>query len=245
MSGDFIMNRTVIVMEQEIIYDCKKDEIQQHFNCIYMYVNKINNKKYIGQAMNFKNRHASHICCKQLPLDRAITKYGIENFKIIILKENLTLKQRNEWEEYYISYYNTTCVGGLGYNIKSGGRHAGWFEGKTKEEQQAYRDKCRKINMGENNPFYGKHHSDQSKEKIRKANSGKPKSEKTKEKISESRKGKGTKKIKQYTKDGEFIKEWEGSKLASKELGLKDPNIVACLKGRQKTCGGFIWKYTE
>lgn len=27
-----------------------------HFNCIYMYVNKINEKKYIGQTNNFNRR---------------------------------------------------------------------------------------------------------------------------------------------------------------------------------------------
>jgi group I intron endonuclease len=232
-------------MMQEIVYDCDKDEVQQHFNCIYMYVNKINDKKYIGQAMNFKNRHASHVCCKQLPLDRAITKYGIENFKIVILKEDLTLEQRNEWEEYYISYYNTTCVGGCGYNIKSGGRHTGWFEGKTEEEQQAYRDKCREINMGENNPFYGRHHSKESKEKIRKALTGQKRTGETKRKISESKKGVGCKKIIQYTRDGEIVKEWESSKAAGEELGLNIPNIVACLKGRQLTCGGYVWKYAS
>ena len=28
-----------------------------HYNCIYLYINKINNKKYIGQAKDFNKRH--------------------------------------------------------------------------------------------------------------------------------------------------------------------------------------------
>ena len=30
--------------------------MENHFNCIYMYENKINGKIYIGQAINFNKR---------------------------------------------------------------------------------------------------------------------------------------------------------------------------------------------
>lgn len=49
--------------------------------------------------------------------------------------------------------------------------------------------------------------------------------------------------ILQFDLNGNFIKEWKGLKEAARTLNIKPPNLTACLKGRQKTCGGFIWKY--
>lgn len=49
--------------------------------------------------------------------------------------------------------------------------------------------------------------------------------------------------ILQYDINNNFIKEWKGMKEAARTLNIKPPNLTACLKGRQKTCGGFIWKY--
>ena len=47
----------------------------------------------------------------------------------------------------------------------------------------------------------------------------------------------------QYDLDGNFIKEWKGMKEAARTLNIKPPNLTATLKGRQKTCRGFLWKY--
>ena len=32
---------------------------------------------------------------------------------------------------------------------------------------------------------------------------------------------------------------------ASRLMGVPHPNIVACLKGRHKTAGGYVWRYAE
>lgn len=47
----------------------------------------------------------------------------------------------------------------------------------------------------------------------------------------------------QCDKDGNIIKEFKSQQEAAKILNLNTPNINAALKGKQKTCGGFIWKY--
>lgn len=47
--------------------------------------------------------------------------------------------------------------------------------------------------------------------------------------------------ILQYTKDGQFIKEWEGIKLAQRDTGIN--NIIACCKGKYQSAGGYVWKY--
>lgn len=49
--------------------------------------------------------------------------------------------------------------------------------------------------------------------------------------------------ILQYTLDGEFLKEWESIKQASEELNISSSYICNYLKGRNKMCGDFIWKY--
>jgi len=49
--------------------------------------------------------------------------------------------------------------------------------------------------------------------------------------------------ILQYTTEGIFIREWPNAIEASKELNINKNNIYFCCNGKQKTCGGFIWKF--
>lgn len=49
--------------------------------------------------------------------------------------------------------------------------------------------------------------------------------------------------ILQFTKDGTFIKEWQSAKEAECQLGIARTSICACLKGRLKSAGGFVWRY--
>ena len=50
--------------------------------------------------------------------------------------------------------------------------------------------KMSEANKGKNNPFYGKHHTEETKNKISEVNKGKKPSEETRKKLSEVRKGK-------------------------------------------------------
>ena len=52
-----------------------------------------------------------------------------------------------------------------------------------------------------------------------------------------------SKPILQISKDGEFIKEWQSAHEADCQLGIAQSNICACLKGRLKSTGGFVWRY--
>ena len=49
--------------------------------------------------------------------------------------------------------------------------------------------------------------------------------------------------ILQFTKSGEFIKEWPSLSEAYRQLGIAPTNICKCLKGRYKSAGGFVWRY--
>ena len=49
--------------------------------------------------------------------------------------------------------------------------------------------------------------------------------------------------ILQFAKDGEFIKEWPCAREVYLQLGILQSSICDCLKGRQKSAGGFVWRY--
>ena len=83
---------------------------------------------------------------------------------------------------------------------------------------------------------------------------GVPKSEATKKAISDGLKGhsvseecraKLSKKIMQFTKSGEFLREWSSMNEASRQLKINCGNICNCCNGKYKSAGGYIWKYAE
>lgn len=51
------------------------------------------------------------------------------------------------------------------------------------------------------------------------------------------------KKIKQYDLDSNEIASFVGVAKASRDTGIDRTNINHCLQGRQKSAGGYIWKY--
>lgn len=51
-------------------------------------------------------------------------------------------------------------------------------------------------------------------------------------------------KIHQFNKNNEFIKTWDSIIEAGTSINIPTCCIVNCAKGRRKTAGGYIWKYT-
>lgn len=51
--------------------------------------------------------------------------------------------------------------------------------------------------------------------------------------------------ILQFTKDGELVKEWPSACEAGRQLGIFQQSICHCLKGRCKSAGGYIWRYSH
>ena len=49
----------------------------------------------------------------------------------------------------------------------------------------------------------------------------------------------------QFTKEGEFIKEFNSQIEAEIETSINNSNISACCRGIYKHAGGFIWKHKE
>ena len=61
--------------------------------------------------------------------------------------------------------------------------------------------------------------------------------------VKKGKKGRTRTPILQFDKHKNIIKQWPSQKQAANQLGLDLGTLTACLKGRQKTCGGFIWEY--
>ena len=85
--------------------------------------------------------------------------------------------------------------------------------------------------------------SEANKKAISDALKGIPKSEAHKKAMSEALRGVNAKKILQFTKSGEFIKEWPSLNEAERELGIAHSSISGCCNGIRKSAGGYIWKY--
>ena len=53
------------------------------------------------------------------------------------------------------------------------------------------------------------------------------------------------KKVKQYSKDGDFIKTFETVSEAAREMGCSISAISNCCLGRTKTSQGYLWSFVE
>jgi len=114
----------------------------RHVPGIYMFRNTINNKKYIGQAVDLNVRLLYHLSCIRRnktnihTLYKAINKYGIDNFELYILATfplNKNLKYNlNVAEKIFIQFYDSYKNG---YNSTIGG-DGGTLGYKRTEEQR-------------------------------------------------------------------------------------------------------------
>ena len=217
---------------------------------IYLITNNINGKTYVGQTRQIKpkNRWRQHTNDPRGILKTAFDKYGIDNFEFKTIHE-VPNDELNELEIREISERNTLCP--YGYNLQSGG-HCVDVHPETREKQKALwgpnhplwnhkhsdetKMKISEATRGENNPMYGKKHTDEVKVKMSKNN---------------HMNGKNgglapiSKKVDAYSLEGEFMQTFDSMKEAGESIGRSSTGINNCIKGRSKTCGGFIWKYKD
>ena len=108
---------------------------------------------------------------------------------------------------------------------------------------------------GENNPFFGRTHTQETIDKIIAANKGKTAYNKGKtyeeqfgeEKANELKQKCINNAVKTIQCDlkGNEIKVWDNAKEASRELGIEYSGICKCRSGVFKTYYGFVWKKGE
>lgn len=57
--------------------------------------------------------------------------------------------------------------------------------------------------------------------------------------------GKMSKQVLQYTKDGDFVKEWSSVHEINRQKGYDCSHIFKCCSNKRKSAYGFIWKYKK
>jgi len=213
------------------------------YSGIYKITNIINNKIYIGSAINFYKRFYLHLNMlnnnkhHSKYLQKSWNKYGKENFKFEIL-----VKCPPEYciklEQWFLNNLNTE------YNIcKTAGSLLGFKKSEESKLKQSMAIKGRK----------------QSLEHIRNksiALKGRKCSELTKQITGARYRGikrskefidnwtlKKYKKVYQYDLNMNFIKEWNSIKEANEFY--KTTVISQCCKHKLKTCKGFKWEYCK
>ena len=149
---------------------------------IYKLTNLKNGKIYVGQTVQFKKRMNHHRHSKQPGVDAAIRKYGWENFSVEILEE-CPEEMLDEREIFWIAELNSMFPNG--YNLTSGGNAKRILSEATRAKLSANS----KTLVGEKNPFYGKHHTEEAKAKNGAAHRGKKASAETRAKMSAGRSG--------------------------------------------------------
>lgn len=133
------------------------------FGYIYITTNTINGKIYIGK--HEKSFYEPKYFGSGILLNRAIKKYGKENFENHIIEWCENKEKLNHQEKYWIRKYNSLDRN-YGYNIASGGDSGNLIQGYTSYELKRFKKKMSEVTKGENNPMYDKHHSEVTRKKI-------------------------------------------------------------------------------
>lgn len=117
------------------------------YGFIYITINHINGKKYIGQKKYDKSGKWKDYLGSGIYLKREINKYGKENFSKEIIEECISKEQLDEREIYWISYYNAVESDEF-YNIAYGGDGGNTISGYNKNQKQELSNKLSKIRKG-------------------------------------------------------------------------------------------------
>ena len=140
---------------------------------IYVHVNKLNGKLYIGQTcykyINTRWRHGKGYMHSP-HFYNAIQKYGWENFEHIVLFEDIPdYKIADIIETELIKKYKSNNPE-FGYNVSSGGSF-----GRTLSEET--KNKIRLSKIGDKNPNYKKSPSDETRQRMSESHKGKKQTE--------------------------------------------------------------------
>lgn len=182
-----------------------------------------NGKVYVGMTSRkpYERWSGGHGYKGQPQLWKAIVEYGWKNIRHRVIESGLAKHEAEELERVLIKIHRANDPE-YGYNIENGGLSE-W------NAADSTRQKFREAKAGENNPFYGKHLTEEHKDKISKALKGRD--------------------IQPVNKRPVLCVEtgiiYESTAQATRELGIHNFAIRRVCYGQRKTAGGYHWKYID
>lgn len=190
---------------------------------VYVHQNKINGKRYIGITNNTSKRwYGNGKKYANCPcFNSAIKKYGWDNFYHVVIVPGLSLEEANVLEQFYIKKYKT-CEKAFGYNIQRGGHFVP--------------------------TMLGKHHSDETRQKMRESALGREISDEQRQMhsiwMSENFVGKRNPKSRavRCLNTGEVF---ESQSIAAKAKGVLQSKIWKCCNGEASHTHGLRWEYAD
>lgn len=226
---------------------------------VYLARNRTNGKAYVGKTKrSLEQRTKEHLQAARSGSDmlfsRALRKHGPASFEWMVLVEleqgEATEAQAdaclNMYERRMIALYE--AHGPKGYNLTDGGDGvSGWSP--TAEHRQ----KIREAHLGEKNHNFGKDWgrkgpwSEETKQKMSEAATGRTHSSETKAKITEAlrQRVRKTRSVIQYGMDGSQIAVHASAKIAAEMVNCHKDRIGDCCRGSRESHAGFGWRYAE
>lgn len=202
-----------------------------NYPVIYKITNCINNKIYVGKAINFANRYKYYKYNHKygrMYIYRAMNKYGFDNF-IFELLEECNTESLIERENYWILKLESN-IKTKGYNLRIDSKeNSGWSH--TEATKKLISSKCKGKSAWHkgltNLPCY---RSEEALQEFSKRMTG--------------GNNPNAKKVYQYDTNLNFIKEYDSASTAAKELEIVFQGICRCATGERKSYKSYIWSYS-
>lgn len=207
----------------------KQDTPSDCAGFIYITINLVNGKKYIGSKL-LSGKKPEYYLGSSNCLYYAIQKYGIDMFQRVILEVVKNKENICEAEEYWLDYFpvgTSKCF----YNIKNSGQGGDTFSNRTETDKNKTREKLRQLAIKSNKAakIISEEVLEMNRQRLLTDN---PMKSKTTEEIRAFNVQK--KAVKVVFDDGRYF-EFDGIKLAARELGIKEStmkNRYRKLKGK-------------
>jgi group I intron endonuclease len=185
-------NKEINLKSVKFYNSLKEDRIQILINeknksGVYCLVNKLNGHSYVGSSINLASRMKNYLNnnflkSKQnanMPIVKALLKYDQSNFSLLILEyavpEFITVRE-TFFIMHTVPYYNVLKQGysSLGYKHTEETKILLSLLAKNRVHTDKTKALIARALTGENNPFYNKNHSSESKIRMIEAKSAYP-----------------------------------------------------------------------